>query len=267
MTNELAKGRSPGSCPKCGAHLRPEVYFCPHCAEGWRSPAEGLEPTPEPVWDAETRIRLRAPGAYDAFLLYVVALFVSALPHFFIRDGKGLSSWELILGSGCVAIASLWIAFRHFSVVKDSLNLEGLISPWFLVSALALLPMLAVNHFFHALLLKETSVVMDPSIYLLADRDPFIAGLFICVFPALFEELGFRSYVFPLLQRALTPVWAAVISSALFATLHLSFWSWPYLFTLGLLFAFAAYRTRSVFPCMVLHFAHNFAVLFLLPRH
>ncbi len=266
-TNELARGPVPGRCPKCSAQLRPEVYFCPYCAEGWRSPTEGLGPTPEPVWDAETRIRLRASGAYEASLLYLVALFVSGIPHLFMVDRKMVSSWDVILGSSCVAIVSLWIAFRNFGLVRESLRMSGLISPWFLLSALALAPLLAINHLYHALLLKETSVVMDPSIYLLADRDPWIAGLFVCLFPAVFEELGFRSYVYPLLQRALTPVWAAVISSALFASLHLSFWSWPYLFGLGLLFAFAATKTRSVLPCVVLHFAHNFAVLFMLPRH
>ncbi len=267
MTTELSRSGAPGKCPKCGGPLRPDVYFCTYCAEGWRSPTEGLEPTPEPVWDAETRVRLRAPGAYEAFFLYLIALFVSSLPQFFVSDGKVLSSWELILGSSCVAVASLWIAFRNFTLVKESFRPEGLISPWFLVSGAALLPLLGINHLYHALLLKETSVVMDPSIYLLADKDPWIAGLFVCVFPAIFEELGFRSYVFPQLQRALSPVWAAVISSALFATLHFSFWSWPYLFALGMLFAFAAQKTRSVLPCVVLHFAHNFAVLFLLPRH
>ena len=267
MTTELTRSGAPGCCPKCSAPLRADLYFCANCAEGWRDPAQGLGPTPEPVWDAETRIRLRAYGAYEAFFLYLIALFVSSLPQAFVSDGKVLSSWELILGSSCVAIASLWITFRNFSLVKESFRVAGLISPWFLVSALALLPMLAINHLYPALLLKETSVVMDPSIYLLADRDPWMAGLFVCVFPAIFEELGFRSYVFPLLQRALTPVWAAVISSALFATLHFSLWSWPYLCGLGLLFAFTAYKSRSVLPCMILHFAHNFVVLFLLPRH
>jgi hypothetical protein len=210
---------------------------------------------------------LRANGAYEATLLYVLALFVSGIPHIFLDDKKMVSSWDVILGSSCVAVVSLWIAFRNYGLVKASLRLQGLLSPWFLVSALALVPLLAVNHLYHALLLKETSVVMDPSIIVLADRDPWIAGLFVCAFPAIFEELGFRSYVYPLLQRALTPVWAAVISSALFASLHFSFWSWPYLFSFGMLLAFTATKTRSVLPCVLLHFAHNFAVLFLLPRH
>ena len=267
MSNELARSPVPGCCPKCSAQLKPEVYFCPYCAEGWRDPEQGLGPTPEPVWDAETRIRLRAPGAYEATFLYLVALFVSSIPHLFLGDSKTVSSWDVILGSSCVAVVSLWIAFRNFGMIKESLRPQGLISPWFLVSALALAPLLAVNHLYHSLLLKETSVVMDPSIYLLADRDPWIASLFVCVFPAVFEELGFRSYVYPLLQRALSPVWAAVISSALFASLHFSFWSWPYLFGLGMLLAYTATKSRSVLPCIILHFAHNFAVLFLLPRH
>jgi membrane protease YdiL (CAAX protease family) len=266
MTSELSKSSPSGCCPKCSAPLRPEIYFCPYCAEGWRNPEQGLEPTPEPVWDAETRIRLRAGGAYEACLLYLVALFIASLPHFILGEQQGGRTWDVILSAVCIGVASLWIGFRNFPLVKESLRLSGLISPWFLLSAVLLLPLLAVNHFYHALLLKETSVVVDPSIYVLADHHAWVAGLFVCLFPAVFEELGFRSYVYPLLQRALTPVWAAVISSALFASLHFSFWSWPYLFSLGLLFAFTATKCRSVWPCVVLHFAHNFAVLFLLPR-
>jgi membrane protease YdiL (CAAX protease family) len=34
-----------------------------------------------------------------------------------------------------------------------------------------------------------------------------------------------------------------------------------------MLLAYTATKSRSVLPCVILHFAHNFAVLFLLPRH
>lgn len=267
MSSELSNASPLGLCPKCSAPLRAEVYFCPLCTERWRSPTAGLEPTPEPVWDAETRIRRRAGGAYEASLLYLVAIFVASIPSFLMDGRRGGDAGGVVFGSVCVAVASLWIVYRNSSLVRRSLGVEGLLSPWFLLSAGLLLPLLAVNHLYHSLLLKRTSVALDPAMDLLVDHHPWLAGIFVCVFPAVFEELGFRAYVYPLLQNALTPVWAAVISAALFASLHLSFWSWPYLFTFGLLLAFTLTKCRSVLPCVVLHFAHNLAVLFLLPRH
>lgn len=266
MSNELSRNSPHGVCPKCTAPLKPDIYFCSNCTEAWRIPFQGLETTPEPVWDAETRIRLRASGAYEACLIYLIASFFGFIVHELLGSSNSYDSLETILVSVSIGIASLWIIYRNFDLVKKSLRLAGLISPWFLLSAVVLVPMLAVNHFYHAFLLKETSVIMDSSAYLLADESSWLAVIFICVFPAVFEELVFRSYVYPLLNRALTLVWAAVISSVLFASLHFSFWSWPYHFMFGLLLAVTATKCRSVLPCVILHFAHNYLVLFLLPR-
>lgn len=266
MSEELAHQNSPSTCPKCSAPLRSDIYFCAYCAEGWRRPFQGLEAAPEPVWDAETRIRLRASGAYEACWLYLIAMLVAWIGHLILNGNDDYNALDLILEASGLSIASLWLVYRNFDTVKASIRLKGLVSPWFVLAGVLLLPMLAINHLYHAFLLSETSVVINPFIYDLAERDPWLAGLFICLIPAVFEELGFRAYIFPILKRAITPVWAAVISSALFATLHFSFWSWPYLFSFGLLMAFTATKCRSVLPCVLLHFAHNYAVLFLLPR-
>jgi membrane protease YdiL (CAAX protease family) len=266
MSNELTQNSPQGVCPKCSAPLKPEIYFCSNCTEAWRNPSQGLETTPEPVWDAETRIRLRASGAYEACFIYLFASLFGLIVHKLLGSQNSYDPLETILVSVSMGIASLWIIYRNFDIIKNSIRFDGLISPWFLLSAVILAPMLAVNHYYHGFLLKETSVMMDSSVYLLADESSWLAIIFICVFPAVFEELVFRSYVYPLLNRALTLVWAAVISSVLFASLHFSFWSWPYHFMLGLLLAFTASKCRSVLPCIILHFVHNYVVLFLLPR-
>lgn len=266
MSNELTQNSPQGVCPKCSAPLKSEIYFCSNCTEAWRNPSQGLETTPEPVWDAETRIRLRANGAYEACFIYLFASFFGLIIHELLGSQKSYDFVEIVLVSASMGIASLWIIYRNFDIIKKSIRLDGLISPWFLLSALVLVPMLAVNYFYHSFLLKKTSVMMDSSVYLFADDCSWLAIMFICVLPAVCEELVFRSYVYPLLNRALTLVWAAVISSVLFASLHFSFWSWPYHFMFGLLLAFTATKSRSVLPCIILHFVHNYVVLFLLPR-
>jgi predicted amidophosphoribosyltransferase len=78
MSNELTQNSPQGVCPKCSAPLKSEIYFCSNCTEAWRNPSQGLETTPEPVWDAETRIRLRANGAYEACFIYLFASFLDS---------------------------------------------------------------------------------------------------------------------------------------------------------------------------------------------
>lgn len=85
-------------------------------------------------------------------------------------------------------------------------------------------------------------------------------------FGALLEELGFRGYPFQRLLESVGPVWAIVVFSALFSAVHLAnpenggFWSWSFANTLlvGVLFAIAFLRTRSLWLPIGIHFGWNF---------
>jgi len=85
--------------------------------------------------------------------------------------------------------------------------------------------------------------------------------LLICVQPAIIEELAFRGIVFKVLEKALKPVETVLISGFLFAMLHLSLISLPILFLLGIFFGYIRYKTGSIYPSMIAHFLHNFAVI------
>jgi membrane protease YdiL (CAAX protease family) len=83
--------------------------------------------------------------------------------------------------------------------------------------------------------------------------------LFWCVQPAIFEELAFRGTVMSALSRPLSPFETVVVSAMMFMVLHLSPARFPHTFALGLSSGYLRLRTRSLYPCILLHFCHNFA--------
>jgi hypothetical protein len=78
------------------------------------------------------------------------------------------------------------------------------------------------------------------------------------VWAPIFEEIGFRGLLYITLRTRLSPVTAAVVSSALFSGTHLNslagflafFWS-------GLVWCYALERFRTLLPAMLGHAAGN----------
>ncbi|MGH7733984.1 MAG: lysostaphin resistance A-like protein, partial [Gemmatimonadales bacterium] len=73
------------------------------------------------------------------------------------------------------------------------------------------------------------------------------------------EEIAFRGYALGVLERAFTPAAAIVVSSTLFALVHLTQGLYPtklvVYFLAGLAFALIAWRTGSLLPAMIVHSA------------
>src|SRR3981081_1025137 len=71
------------------------------------------------------------------------------------------------------------------------------------------------------------------------------------------EEIFFRGFVFPGLHRSMDLGWAIVLSSLLFAIAHGDPASFPVLFIIGLALAFLRWRTKSIWPGILLHMLNN----------
>jgi hypothetical protein len=98
------------------------------------------------------------------------------------------------------------------------------------------------------------------------------------VLPPLVEETVFRGFVFGALRGKLKFVWAALLTSVLFASAHLQFGSGAPLlwaaaldtFTLSMVLCFLRERTGSLWPGILLHGLKNgiaFVSLFILATH
>jgi len=71
------------------------------------------------------------------------------------------------------------------------------------------------------------------------------------------EEVFFRGFVFAGLLRGMAPVWAIVFSSLIFAVAHFDVGSFVVLFIIGLALAFLRWRTKSIWPGILLHMLNN----------
>jgi membrane protease YdiL (CAAX protease family) len=135
-----------------------------------------------------------------------------------------------------------------------------------LIIALALLaPLLALNFGYHHALLALFGV--EPG----TPDDPFVAAgfglgsqvLWIAVMPGFWEELAFRGLMFERLRTVVSPQQAVVVTAMLFAIIHVSPLSMPYLLLMGLVLGWLRLRSGSLLPGMVLHAAHNLVIVLL----
>ena len=84
------------------------------------------------------------------------------------------------------------------------------------------------------------------------------ATLIVAVFVAPFcEETFFRGFVFTGFKQGMPVIWAIVFSSLVFAVAHADPGSFAVLFIIGLALAFLRWRTRSIWPGMILHALNN----------
>lgn len=71
------------------------------------------------------------------------------------------------------------------------------------------------------------------------------------------EEVFFRSFVFQGLRNGATVGWAAFLSALIFGLAHADLASFPVLAIIGLFLAVLRWRTRSIYPGMLLHILNN----------
>ncbi len=127
-----------------------------------------------------------------------------------------------------------------------------------------LAPTIGLNYLYHILLLRpimphETHSFFD---HLRADVPSEATIVFaFCIFPAITEEIAFRGLVQHWLQAAISPWKAIAFASFLFAAMHFSIVSFPYLLLVGMLLGWTKWKTGSLYPSMLIHFLHNFIVI------
>ena len=84
-----------------------------------------------------------------------------------------------------------------------------------------------------------------------------LASLVVIAFAPVFEELFFRGFVFPGLARAWGLAVAIVLSGLLFSAAHLDYKSFVPIAGVGMVFAYAYWRSGTIFTTMLAHCAFN----------
>lgn len=258
----LARPEAPQYCSYCGARLDPAFYFCLSCATPYKS-AESVLPRPRPRRLTEGElIRLKAPEAMPLFWTFFSVVVFTALLSFLLF-GHERPDLALILNAVTLTITTCVFSVRHWPSLAVQLRRFGFFHPvaWFALMLLA--PLLCINYGYHSWVF-ETTGIDDP---LLTERlkelgaGPGTLVFLYCVLPAVTEEVAFRGLLQHWLQVALSPCRALLIASALFAAMHFTTISAPYLLLVGLLLGWAKWKTGSLYPSMLIHFLHNYFVL------
>ncbi|MFH2001045.1 MAG: CPBP family intramembrane glutamic endopeptidase [Planctomycetota bacterium] len=242
-------------CVGCGEVIKAESRYCPHCGAYLN-----------PFQDRMRRIRnwREKWRAVRSVFLFYSAILATTVPLYWIPDDKealgmiivSLVDVLIIVGYGYISRVELGKLFR-----VGSQTAKTVFTGVFLTCSLILL-----NLAYHLLLLPALLDLKIPSIietFLKGGYGLGIILLFICVMPALWEEIAFRGLIQSKLAIAIGKKEAWLLTAVMFTIIHVAVLSWGVLLLLGLFLGWLRNRTGSLIPGMIIHFLYNFVVVIL----
>ena len=253
-------------CPYCGAPLNPFFYFCVVCATPYKDVESVTLAAAPPVMGEGQLIERKAPAAWPLFWTYLGVVLGGAMFSFalFREDRPDL---QLLLMDVLIFVTTCIFAMIYWPTLKSQLRVFGFTQWPAVVGLAALVPLLLFNFVQYRILteaLDVEDVLILSQLRQLGWGEAMLIFTF-CVLPAVTEEIAFRGLLQQWLQVAIKPWRALVLASALFAAMHLSLLTLPYLFAVGMLLGWVKWRTRSLYPSILIHFLHNLVVIELFP--
>lgn len=191
-----------------------------------------------------------------AILTFVLSTLVEATfliaPFYFARRAlsvteQGRQHWGAIFQS---------LGFRSYPLWRSL----GLIASFFVLIFVVNLAYVQIAAWVHQIFPTINIQPNDARICAQSHYAPLstTATLIVAVLVApLCEEVFFRSFVFMGLLRGLSPTWAIVLSSLIFAIAHADASSFLVLFVIGMALAYLRWYTNSIWPSIALHTLNN----------
>ena len=206
-------------------------------------------------------VALAAVGTLAAFIVLVAVAAGLAS----IGDERGVSSFPIwaLAAFYIVLVAMVWyFSVRKYRAGWHTLGFRAPENPWSF--ALAAVVLLASLSMFAAYRLATDYLpvgwlrpdVVPPEVFG-HGLERVVNGLAIVAVAPVAEELFFRGFVLGGLAAAVGDLRAMVVSSALFAAMHVSVGTFIPLFAAGMLLAWLYLRTRSIWPPIAAHSAQN----------
>ena len=181
--------------------------------------------------------------------------------------------YETMVGSWAAyyIYESLWRAFPAvvFMILflrtpRNMWETFGLGKPVHVPLLFAALAMVSIAQY--ALFFLSPEAEIDPTDFLdqaYADTPYMLYTIFVSVILApIFEEIVFRGFLFQGLRAKIGTVWAGVVSTVLFALIHVQYdlWGWVAVAITGMAAAFLVWRTGSLKTAIVLHALTNLLI-------
>ena len=252
-------------CAYCGAPLNPFYYFCLRCATPFQSHNAVVSAVRPVTLSNEARINKLAPQVWTLFFSFAGALVLAIIVSLFLggRDDRSVS---FLVGSLILFVTTSIFAGLHWRSLAVQFRNIGFNKPAAWIGLGLLAPCLALNWGYHTLVLKLLGEDMKSlSFDKFGLSYPALVFL-VCVLPAITEEIAFRGLLQYWLEVAIVPIRAIILAGVLFAAMHLSIISFPYLMLVGFLLGYVRRNTNSLYPCMLIHFLHNLVAITWLTR-
>lgn len=189
-----------------------------------------------------------------AWLLISIGFGVARVRYSWNFDlGLFLVLWELVL-----IIPAWWLTLHRYKLKWEALGIRKF-DPVSLAIGCGLMVFTYLFNFLYNMALLYQGIQSDFEITDIFEMGSspwliFLAGIVIAPFV---EEIFFRGFIFTGLRDKYGWIPAALISSALFAAVHLQPLTMPPIFLMGLVFAYLYQRTESIWPAVIMHFSTN----------
>jgi membrane protease YdiL (CAAX protease family) len=202
-------------------------------------------------------------GARDVWLgLAIIGLLVAALIPFafLVRSGSLDPNFGLTVSLGeLLLLAPVWLlAVRKYGVGWGALGLRSF--KWEMIGLGCGLMLLSLAfNFIFGLFLGLFGLRIQPDLTPIFAQlsSPWLLLIGGAIVAPIVEEIFFRGFVFAGLRPRYGWQRAAVISSALFALIHLIPTAIIPIFILGYIFAYLYQRSESIMPAILMHSATN----------
>jgi hypothetical protein len=245
-------------CRTCGAAWDAALNHCPRCIPA----ATGVIAERTVIETANQDYRTAVDGVKRAITLYFSLLAVSVIFIILgLSQGKRLSTagdFALTTAFSLVIVMFCMMSWRQLLPVLK----RGAGIGWFATA-------LGMSCGTYLIATGVCQLLREAGVPLIRYSQQFqqdgygwnIVVLLIAVQPAIFEELAFRGVIQTSLAGVLGSTEALWVTALMFGILHLSIVSLPHLLVMGLALGLLRKRTGSLYPGMLLHFAHNFLVI------
>ncbi len=193
----------------------------------------------------------------SGILTYGTILFFQKGERFFLANYVGLFLGELFLIIPAIIFLSGKISLRSslrinpiphkiiVTTVVMSLGVSILVDELDRIIAIIIPPPDFLIQIIHSLKAKDTT-----SLILI-----FLGGVLLA---AVSEELLFRGFLQQILEKQWANITKAVlVTSLFFAVIHMNPWWIIQIYLMGVILGFLAWRTNSVFPCIIFHGINN----------
>ena len=236
------------NCQNCGASLENAVNYCPNCGAPIQKKVSGK----------------RKREHLNLVIAFYVAMLVFLLMNYFLFQ----EDTSLIQEIATETIFALMIVGFTFFDFKNIMKLYQFpkIKPLYLLGYLAI-PFASAFIVYYLVKFINTKVFEESYNYYFTYVDypnpMFWAILFVAIFPPIFEELGFRGFLYNQLKQITNTRVTIILTAFIFAIVHFSVISILWIFPFGLLLGYLRHRYKTLWIGMIIHFIHNFIVLYL----